>query len=159
MMRNAHWHSKIMHLPNTAFQKKKYPKFASSSSSSPSSPTSHGNLAIAKIHLGMTPLKLLQYLMLLRLLARRQPQRLLPLIVHHLLHRLSRLAVQIAQLRIFRLDFANVDFGISRTDGIPPFGLIVFLEGEDEFIAVFDGPEGVVDDDGVGEGIVDYRGE
>lgn len=55
-------------------------------------------------------LKLLQHLRLLTLIARRLPQLLLPLIVHHLLDHTPCLSIQLTQFTILGLDFGGVNF-------------------------------------------------
>ena len=82
----------------------------------------------------MPPLKLLQHLHLLRLLTRRLPHLLLPLIIHHLLHHPPRLPVQIPQLRILGRDFGGVEeVGRVGRDGGPPLLLVRFVEVEGDF--------------------------
>ena len=92
---------------------------------------------------------------LLLLVGRRQSQRLLPLVEHHLLDRLARLSVQVAELRVLRLDLRDVDGIVAVAHAAPPLHLVELLEVDDEAGAVLDGPEGIVDDDGLGEGGVD----
>mmetsp|Transcript_26783 Transcript_26783/g.63517 ORF Transcript_26783/g.63517 Transcript_26783/m.63517 type:complete len:217 (-) Transcript_26783:660-1310(-) len=115
----------------------------------------HVDLAIGEIHLGVLPLELLQNVELLLLVGRRQAHSLLPLVVHHLFDRLPRLAVEVAQVRVLRLDPLQLDFRIALARALPPLHVAELLEGEDESVAVLDGPEGVVDDDRLGEGRVD----
>lgn len=77
----------------------------------------------------MLPLKLLQHIHLLRLLARRLPHLLLPLIIHHLLHHAPRLAVQVTQLRVLGRDLRGVkEIGRVGGDGGPPLRFIRFVE-------------------------------
>ena len=84
--------------------------------------------------------ELFENLQLLLLVAGWQPHFLLPLIVHHLLDHAPRLTVQIAQLRVFRLDLGGVDGGVVGEDVWPPFHLILLLEVDFDALLVFEGP-------------------
>ena len=103
----------------------------------------------------MLLLKLLDDVQLLLLVGRRQSHRLLPLVEHHLLDGLTSFAIQIAEVAVLRLDFRNVDGIVSVAHGVPPFHLVELLQVDDQAGAVLHGPEGIVDDDGFGEGSVD----
>lgn len=81
-------------------------------------------------------LKLPQHLISLRLITRRQPLLLLPLIVHHLLNHTPRLAVQITQLAILRFDLRSVYLGRIRHDVSPPLHLIGLVEVNGNFLPV-----------------------
>mmetsp|Transcript_18320 Transcript_18320/g.50857 ORF Transcript_18320/g.50857 Transcript_18320/m.50857 type:complete len:365 (+) Transcript_18320:974-2068(+) len=90
------------------------------------------------------------------LVAGWQPHGLLALIVHHLLHRLPGLPIELAELGALGLDLLHVELdGIVLAHGVPPLHLIEFLEVDGEAITVLDGPEGIVADDGLCEGRVD----
>jgi hypothetical protein len=103
----------------------------------------------------MLRLELPHNLRLLLLITTRLSRLLLPLIVHHLLDHASRLAVQIAQLAVFGRDFADVDARRGGDDVLPPFHFVGFGELDAEFFGArgggFEGPGGVVGEDGVGE--------
>lgn len=102
----------------------------------------------------MLLLELLQQLQLLLLIARRLAHLLLPLIEHHLLDHPPRLAVQIAQVAVLRLDLARVDLGRAGDDVGPPLQLVRLVEVDLDILARGGGgerPRGVVDADGVGE--------
>lgn len=74
-----------------------------------------------------------QHLKLLLLLTRRFPQLLLPLIIHHLLHHPPRLAVQVAQLRVLRLDLGRINLRRRRGHMRPPFHLIRLVQMDRDF--------------------------
>lgn len=84
----------------------------------------------------MTLLELFQDIQLALLVARRLPQLLLPLVVHHLLDHAPRLAVQVAQLAVLGLDLGRVEEvgGIGR-DGGPPLLLVGFVEVDGNIFA------------------------
>lgn len=107
-------------------------------------PSSHTNLRLRKVHLGMLRLELLQNILLLLLLARRQSHLLLPLVKHHLLHHPSCLSIQIAQLAVFGLDFSDIDLGVVGEDVRPPFVFSGLFEVDCDKFTVFKGPCGVV---------------
>jgi len=56
------------------------------------------NLGLAEVHLGVLLHELFKHVLLALLVRRRQARRLLPLVVHHLLHRLARVSVEIRKL-------------------------------------------------------------
>lgn len=121
----------------------------------PPLPSPH--LRITKIHLRVLSLKLLQHIHLLRLLARRLPHLLLPLIIHHLLHHSPRFPVQIPQFRILGRDFGGVEeVGRVGGDGGPPLLLVGFVEVDGDFFGGggrgFERPGGFGGVDFVGEG-------
>ena len=74
--------------------------------------------------------KLVQHLLLLLLVTRRQALLLLALIIHHLLDHAPRLAVQVAELAVLRLDLGHVDLGRRRHDVLPPLHLVDLVEVE-----------------------------
>lgn len=84
----------------------------------------------------MTLLKLLQNIQLPLLLTRRLSHLLLPLIIHHLLDHTPRLAVQIPQLAVLRLDLGSVEEvrGVGG-DGGPPLLLVGFVEVDGDVFA------------------------
>jgi hypothetical protein len=73
-------------------------------------------------------LEVLQHIQLLRLIARRLPQLLLSLIIHHLLDHAPRLAVQIPQLTTLRRDLRNIDLRRPDYHMRPPFHLVDLVE-------------------------------
>jgi hypothetical protein len=101
-------------------------------------------------------LELLHNILLLLLIAVRLPGLLLPLIIHHLLDHPARLTIQIAQLAVFRRNLADVDARGAGHDVLPPLHLVGLGELDAEFLGAggqgFEGPGGVVEEDGVGEG-------
>ena len=81
----------------------------------------------------MLRLELLQHLKLLLLIARRLAHLLLPLIKHHLLDHPPRLAVQVAQLAVLRLDLRCVEeVGRVCRYGGPPLHFVALVEVEGE---------------------------
>jgi len=98
--------------------------------------------------------KLLQQLVLLTLVTRRLSLPLHLLVVHHLLHHPSRLAVQLRQLAVLWCDLGRVDLGRGGDDVGPPIRAGGFGEVDGDFFTgrcCFEGPGGLVDLDGVGE--------
>merc|ERR1712216_87971 len=74
------------------------------------------DLRFRKIHLWMRSHELLQHVVLLPLVRSRLPKGLLPLVVHHLLHRHSCLPVQVRQLGVLRHDLlVSIDASPSTT--------------------------------------------
>jgi len=69
----------------------------------------------------MICLELLQNIHLLLLITSWFPHLLLPLIKHHLLDHLPRIAVQIAQRTVLGRDFRDVNFWGRGDDVGPPF--------------------------------------
>jgi hypothetical protein len=104
----------------------------------------------------MLLLELPHNILLLLLITVRLPRLLLPLIIHHLLDHPARLAVQIAQLAVFRRYLADVDARGAGHDVLPPLHLVGLRELDAEFLGAggesFEGPGRVVEEDGVGEG-------
>ena len=90
----------------------------------------------------MIPHEFLQDILFLLFIRGRFPHLLLPLIKHHLLHHLSRIAIKITQTRILRCDFRGVDFGGGSDDVGPPFHFVGFVEVDGEFFAGGRGFEG-----------------
>jgi len=86
--------------------------------------------------------KLLQHVLLLLLLTRRFPLPLHLLIVHHLLHHPPRLSIQIAQLRVLRLDLRDVDLRRAGHDVGPPFRLVLLVEVDGDFFTRGSGFQG-----------------
>ena len=103
-------------------------------------------------------LELAQHVCLARIVTRRPPQLLLPLIPHHLLDHAARLAVQVAQLAVLGRDFRCVDrVGRVGHDRRPPLHLVGFVEVEGDFFGGRGGgggerPGGFVCVDSVREG-------
>jgi hypothetical protein len=118
------------------------------------SPSAHLN--ITKIHLRMLRLELAHNLRFLLLVAARLASLFLPLIVHHLLDHPSRLAVQVTELAVFGRNLADVDPRRRRHDVLPPFHLVRLRELDAQLLCAggsgLEGPGGVVEEDGVGEG-------
>lgn len=90
----------------------------------------------------MLLLKLLQQLHLLGLITSRLPQLLLPLIIHHLLDHTPRLAIQITQLAVLRLNLGGVDFRRGGHNVGPPFHFVDLVEVNGDFFAGGGGFEG-----------------
>jgi hypothetical protein len=112
------------------------------------------HLRLTKIHLRMLLHEFLQHILFLLVLARRLPLPLHLLVIHHLLHHASCFPVQIAQLRVFRLDFRDVDFWGGGDYVGPPFGFVLFVEVDGDFFAGgcgFERPGAFVREDRVGK--------
>ena len=110
----------------------------------------------------MLLLKLLQHLHFLLILTRWLPHLLLPLIIHHLLDHAPRLAIQVTQLAILRLDLAGIDRWGVGDDVRPPFHLVDFVEVQGDFFAGgsgFERPCGLVGFDFFWEIALKGRGE
>ena len=100
--------------------------------------------------------ELRQHILLLLLITTGLPLALHLLIIHHLLDHAARLAVQLRQLRVLRLDFLHVDLGCGRDDVGPPRRARGFGERDDDFFAAVrkrgERPRRVIDVDWVREG-------
>lgn len=102
----------------------------------------------------MLLLERLQHIQFLLLVARRLPNFLLPLVVHHLLHHRARLSIQVTQLAILRRDLARVDLRCRRDHMRPPFHLVDLVEMYRDFFTgsvAFERPGGFVGADVLGE--------
>mmetsp|Transcript_4347 Transcript_4347/g.9414 ORF Transcript_4347/g.9414 Transcript_4347/m.9414 type:complete len:303 (-) Transcript_4347:164-1072(-) len=111
--------------------------------------TRSANLRLAEIHLRMLLHKLLEHVLLSLLVGGGKARRLLPLIIHHLLHRLPRVAVEIRQLGVLRLHLLRVDLGIAHDHRLPPLHLIALGECDAHYPiprlrVVFDGPKAIL---------------
>lgn len=69
-----------------------------------------------------------------------QTHFLLSLVVHHLLDKAASFALQVGQLRRFRVDFLCGNWWIAGHQSIPPRHLVDFLERQNDRI-VFDDPD------------------
>lgn len=106
----------------------------------------------------MLSLELFQKFFLLELIAGRLAHLLLALVKHHLLDHCPRLAVEIAQFAVFGSDLGGVDLGRRRDDMLPPFHLVGLVEVDAYLLALgngFEGPGGVIDEDGSGKVAID----
>lgn len=111
--------------------------------------------------------ELLEYVLLLLLLAVRLPLPLHLLIIHHLLDHAPRLAIQVAQLAVLRCDLRGVDFGRVGYDVCPPVRPGRLLQVNADVFAGLCGlerPRAVVGEDGVGcvavdEGFLAFDGD
>jgi len=81
----------------------------------------------------MLRLELLEQVHLLLIIAGGQAHLFLPLVEHHLLDHGARLAVQVAQLAVLRLDLARVDLGVVRQHVRPPFHLVDLVQVDRHF--------------------------
>ena len=112
------------------------------------------DLGIAKVHLGMLCLELLEDVHLLLLIRRGQALLLLALVVHHLLDHAARLAVEIGQLGGLGLDLGDVDLGRVGDDMRPPLHLVGLVEMDLDSLGTIgvarEGPGRVFDVDIVG---------
>ena len=98
--------------------------------------------------------ELLQHLLFLQLFVTGQTHRLLSLVEHHLLHCLTSVSVEVAQLAVLRLHFLGVDFGVAHQHALPPLHLVVLLQREDHLV-VLQSPQTVVHNDALVEQTVD----
>jgi hypothetical protein len=108
--------------------------------------------------------KLLQHILFLLLLAGRLALPLHLLVEHHLLDHAARLAVEVAELGVLRLDLGDVDGGRGRDDVRPPLRFVLLVEVDGDFFAAgwgsggrgggagFEGPGAFVEEDGGGVG-------
>jgi hypothetical protein len=103
----------------------------------------------------MLVLKLLEDVGLFLLITRGFAHLLLPLIVHHLLDHATRVAVQVAQLAVIRLDLAYVDLGCRGDHVCPPLHLVDLLQVDLDRLGIVgrrrQGPGAVIGVHGVGE--------
>ena len=83
----------------------------------------------------MFRLELLQNIPLPLLITSQPAHLLLALIIHHLLDHRSRLAIEIAQTRVLRLDFRHVDLRRARYNMCPPFHLVDFVQVDGDFFS------------------------
>ena len=108
------------------------------------------NLTIAKIHLGMRFLELLENLLLLELIRRRQPHLFLFHIEKHLAN--CCLCFRVLDVRVrrwFRVDFLRVDLRVASDRSWQPTILILpFLHSDMDnfrqlvvYVLIFEGPE------------------
>lgn len=81
-------------------------------------------LALRKVHLRMGLHELLQLILLLKLVTRRETLLFLSHVKHHLLDCRPCLSVQIRQLWGFRVYLLSIDFDISLNGCAPPAGLV-----------------------------------
>mmetsp|Transcript_17310 Transcript_17310/g.53785 ORF Transcript_17310/g.53785 Transcript_17310/m.53785 type:complete len:236 (+) Transcript_17310:204-911(+) len=88
--------------------------------------------------------ELCKHVLLLLLLGRGQPELLLPLVVHHLLDRLARLAVEVREVGVLGLDFLRVDLGVADEDTFPPLHAVDLLKREAHLAVVLHCPQAVV---------------
>lgn len=73
--------------------------------------------------------ELLQLILLLQLITRREALLLLPHVEHHLLDSRSGLAIKVGQLRWFGVDLLSVDLDIALNSSTPPTVLVLpFLD-------------------------------
>lgn len=86
------------------------------------------NLGLAKVHLGMLVLELLEDVEPLLLVRGGQAALLLLLVKHHLLDHAARLAVEVRQLGRVGLDLGHVDLGSVGHDVSPPLHLVHLVE-------------------------------
>mmetsp|Transcript_48404 Transcript_48404/g.148916 ORF Transcript_48404/g.148916 Transcript_48404/m.148916 type:complete len:237 (+) Transcript_48404:135-845(+) len=89
---------------------------AAASGTSPGS----ANLGLGEVHLRVLLHEALEHVLLVLLVGGGQPGRLLPLIVHHLLDGLARLAVEVGELRVLRLHLLRVNLGVAHKEAVPP---------------------------------------
>mmetsp|Transcript_5548 Transcript_5548/g.12094 ORF Transcript_5548/g.12094 Transcript_5548/m.12094 type:complete len:349 (-) Transcript_5548:261-1307(-) len=112
-------------------------------------PMFSAHLRLAEVHLGMLLHELFEHVLLGLLLARGQPSSLLPLIEHHLLDRLARVAVQVGELGVLGLHLLRVDLGVAHNHAAPPLHLVHFRQVDCEQPVVvrgvvLDRPHGVL---------------
>lgn len=105
-------------------------------------------------HTRVICLELLEEFLLSLFIASWAPGLFLALIIHHLLNHRTGLAVQVAQARVLRGNFGDVDLGRGGDHMWPPFNFIGFVEVDIDFFAWGSGgclqsPRGFVDDDWV----------
>jgi hypothetical protein len=86
------------------------------------------NLGVAKVHLGVLGLELLENICLVLLIRAGQALLLLLLVEHHLLDHAAGLAVEIRQLGVIGLDLGNVDLRRRGDDVSPPLHLVHLVE-------------------------------
>ena len=101
------------------------------------------HLCLAEIHLWMLLHEVLKHVLFLLLFTRRLPLPLHLLIIHHFLDHAPRLSIQVAQLRVLRLDFRDVNLGRRCHYMRPPFGLVLFVKVYGDLFAIrscFEGP-------------------
>lgn len=86
------------------------------------------HFGVTKVQLWVRAFEGLQHVQFLLLITGRLPHLLLPLIIHHLLNHTSRLAIQISQLAILRLDFRDIYLRRGSNDMFPPLHLVHLVE-------------------------------
>jgi hypothetical protein len=110
----------------------------------------------------MLLLELLKHFHLLLVIACWLAHLLLPLVVHHLLHHASRLAIQIAKFAILWCDLSSIDLGCRCDDMWPPLHLVDFVEVDIELLSAssdcLERPCGFIYEDGMWEGaLIDHE--
>ena len=113
------------------------------------------DLGLAKVHLRVLLLELLEDICLLLLIRAGKTLLLLLLVEHHLLDHATGLTVEVRQLGVVGLDLGHVDLG-GRSDNVsPPLHLVDLVKVNlDSLGAIRVGaqsPGGVVNVDGVGK--------
>lgn len=102
------------------------------------------DFSLAKVHLWVLRLKVLEDPLGLHIVRGGEARRLLPLVEHHLLDHLAGLAVQGAELGVLGLHLLGVDLGLALDGAAPPLHAVALLELDGDGLLVLDGPEAVV---------------